>query len=134
YLESVWPGSGGPRCDSGDIAMSLLVLSDSSSSPGAGCHGTDVAEASSVRLSPNRSAPGSSGKCAPGRGPSSIRSPALAGPSMVLGPDFPSRWLSMGDSHQEGSSLPGGGHHPPPSPGVVEVVDVAPKGAHLIAS
>ncbi|KAL0168444.1 hypothetical protein M9458_036666, partial [Cirrhinus mrigala] len=37
-LESVWPGSGGPLCNSGDIAMSPLVLSDSSSSPGAACH------------------------------------------------------------------------------------------------
>ncbi|KAL0151218.1 hypothetical protein M9458_053409, partial [Cirrhinus mrigala] len=37
-LESVWPGSGGPLRDSGECAMSPLVLSDSSSSPGAGCH------------------------------------------------------------------------------------------------
>ncbi|KAL0201376.1 hypothetical protein M9458_004563, partial [Cirrhinus mrigala] len=53
-------------------------------------------------------------------------SPVLAGPGMVLGPDFPSRQLSMGDSR--------GGHHPPPPPGAVEVVGVAPEGAHLIAS
>ncbi|KAI2664001.1 ORF V: Enzymatic polyprotein [Labeo rohita] len=32
---------------------------------GLGCHGTDVAEASSVRFSPDRSAPGSSGESAP---------------------------------------------------------------------
>ncbi len=42
--------------------MSPLVLSDSSSSPGAGCDGTDVAEASSVRLPPDCSALGSSGE------------------------------------------------------------------------
>ncbi|KAL0147873.1 hypothetical protein M9458_056832, partial [Cirrhinus mrigala] len=54
-LEIVWPGSGGPLRDSGECAMSPLVLSESSSSPGAGCHGTDVAEASSVRFSPDRS-------------------------------------------------------------------------------
>ncbi|KAL0150783.1 hypothetical protein M9458_053901 [Cirrhinus mrigala] len=61
-LESFRPGSGGPLRYSGECAMSPLVLSDSSSSTGAGCHGTDVAEASSVRFSPDRSAPGSSGE------------------------------------------------------------------------
>ncbi|KAI2657236.1 hypothetical protein H4Q32_021343 [Labeo rohita] len=114
--------------------MSPLVLSVSSSSTGAGCHGTDVAEASSVRFSPDRSAPRSSGEGAPGRGPSSISSPVLAGPSMVLGPNFPPRRLSMGDSRQEGSPLASGRHHLPPSPGVVEVMGVAPEGARLIAS
>ncbi len=47
-MESFWPGSGGSVCDSDDIALSPLVLSDSSSSTGAGCPGTDLAEASSV--------------------------------------------------------------------------------------
>ncbi|KAI2646087.1 Gag-Pro-Pol polyprotein [Labeo rohita] len=64
------------------------------------------AKASSLRHSPNRS--------------------VLAGPSMVLGLDFPSRRLSMGDSHLHGSPLSGGGHHRAPSPGAVEVVGVAP--------
>ncbi|KAL0181956.1 hypothetical protein M9458_021331, partial [Cirrhinus mrigala] len=128
-------GSGGPLCDLGDIAISPLVLSDSFSSPGVhGGHSTDVAKASSVRLSPDCSVPGSFGESVLGRGPSSLSSPILAGPRMVLGPDFPSRRLSMGDSYQEGSFLSGGGQHPPPSPGVVEVVCVAPEGAHLIAS
>ncbi len=53
-LESVWPGSGGPLRYSGDSAMSPLVRSSSSSSIGAGCYGTDMAEA-----------PGSSGESAP---------------------------------------------------------------------
>ncbi len=96
-MESVWPGSGGPLCASGDIAMSPLVLSDSSSSTGAGCYGTDLDEALSVCLSPDCSAPGSSGESALGQGPSTASSPVLAGPSMVLGPDFSPRWLSMGD-------------------------------------
>ncbi|KAI2646337.1 hypothetical protein H4Q32_026326 [Labeo rohita] len=126
-------GSDG-SCVQRECAMSPLVLSESSSSPGAGCHGTDVAEASSVRLSPDCSAPGSSGEGAPGRGPSFISSPVLAGPSMVLGPDFPPRRLSMGDSRQEGSPLASGRHDPSPSPGVVEVMGVASEGAHLIAS
>ncbi len=45
------PG-GGSVCDSSDIALSPLVISDSSSSAGAGCCGTDLAEALSVHLSP----------------------------------------------------------------------------------
>ncbi|KAL0198713.1 hypothetical protein M9458_007253, partial [Cirrhinus mrigala] len=46
--------------------------------------------------------------------------------SMVRGPDFPPRRLSLGDSP--------GRHHSPPSPGVVEVMGVASEGAHLVAS
>ncbi|KAI2645589.1 Thromboxane-A synthase [Labeo rohita] len=134
YYESFWPGSGGPLRDSGECAMSPLVLSDSSSSTGAGCHGTDVVEASSVRLSPDSSAPRSSGEGALGRGPSFFGSPVLAGPSMVLGPDFPPRRLSMGDSRQEGSPLASGRHHPSLLSGVVEVMGVASEGAHLVAS
>ncbi len=51
-MESFGPGSGGSVCDLSDIALSPLVLSDSSSSTGAGCYGIDLAEALSVRLSP----------------------------------------------------------------------------------
>ncbi len=133
-MESVWPGTGGPVCDSGDSAMSPLVLSHSSSSSGTGCYGADLAEASSVRFPPYRSAPRSSGKSAPGRGQSTTGSAVLAGPSMVLGPDFSPRQHSMGDSRQEGSPLTGGGHYHPPSPGAVEPVGVASEGAQLIAS
>ncbi len=93
-----------------------------------------MAEASSVRLSLDRSAPGSSREGVPGRGPSVASSPVLAGPSMVLGPDFSHRRLSMGDSRQDGSPLTGGGHDPSPPPGVVEVVGVVPEVAQLIAS
>ncbi len=133
-MESFWPGPGGFVCDSSDIALSPLVLSDSSSSPGAGCYGTDLAEASSVCFSPDRSAPRSSRESALGRGPSVASSPVLAGQSVVLGPDFSSRRLTMGDSCQERSPLTGRGHDPSPPPGVVEAVRVAPEGAQLIAS
>ncbi len=51
-LEEVRSSPGGLVCVSRDLTMSPLVLSDSSSSTGAGCHGTDVAEASSVCLPP----------------------------------------------------------------------------------
>ncbi len=57
-LEEVRSSPGGLVCISRDLTMSPLVLSDSSSSTGAGCHGTDVAEASSVRLPPIALLPG----------------------------------------------------------------------------
>ncbi|KAI2645959.1 Retrovirus-related Pol polyprotein from transposon 17.6 [Labeo rohita] len=133
-LESLWSGSSGFLRHEGEHAMSPLVLSSSSSSPGAGCYGTDVAKASSVRLSPNRSAPGSSGESTPGWDQPTTSSPVLAGPSMVLGPGISPRMLSMGDSRQEGSPLTGRGHYPSPPPGVVEAVGVASEGAQLIAS
>ncbi len=71
-MESFWPCSIVPLCDSGDIPMSPLVLSDSSSSFGTGRFDADLA--SSVRFSPNRSAPGSSGESVPGRGESTAGS------------------------------------------------------------
>ncbi|KAL0148327.1 hypothetical protein M9458_056389 [Cirrhinus mrigala] len=133
-MESVWSSPGGSFCHEGEHTMSPLVLSSSSSSPGAGCHGTDVAEASPVRLSPDRSAPGSSRESAPGRGVPPSSSPVLAGPSMVLGPDFSPRRLSLGDSRQERSPLTGRGFHFSPPAGAVETLGVASEGAHLLAS
>ncbi|KAI2655439.1 Protein P [Labeo rohita] len=133
-MGNLWSSPSRSLCHEGECTMSPLVLSSSSSSPGAGCYGTDVAEASSVRLSPDRSAPGSSGESTPGRGQPSTSSLVLAGPSMVLGPDISPRQLSMGDSRQERSPLTGGGHYPSPPPVAVEAVGVAPEGAQLIAS
>ncbi len=43
--ESFGPGSGGSVCDSSDITLSPLVITDSYSSTGAGCYGTDLAKA-----------------------------------------------------------------------------------------
>ncbi len=128
--ESVWPGTGGLLRYSGDSAMSPLVLSSSSSSADAGCHGTDVAKASSVLFSPDCSAPRSSGESVPGWGPAATSSPVLARPSMVLGPDFSPRRLSMGDSRQEGSPLTGRRHLCAPLPRVMEVVGVWPLRGH----
>ncbi len=95
-------------------AMSPLVLSNSSGSTGAGCHGTDLADTSSVCCSPIALLPGVSGESAPGRGQSTSGSTVLAGPSMVLGPDFSPRRLSMGDSRQEGISSHKRGSSPRP--------------------
>ncbi|KAI2646865.1 ORF V: Enzymatic polyprotein [Labeo rohita] len=83
---------------------------------------------------PDRSAPGSSRESAPGRGVPSSSSPVLAGPSMVLGPDFSPRRLFLGDSCQERSPLTGRGLHSSPSAGAVEALGVASEGAHLLAS
>ncbi len=77
--QSFWPGTGESVCDSSDITLSPMVLSDSSSSNGAGCYGTDVAGASSVRLSLDHSAPGSSRESAPGWGPSIAKTPFWPG-------------------------------------------------------
>ncbi len=82
-LEEVRLSPGRLVCISRDLTMPLLARSDSFSSTGAGCHGTDMAEASSVRLAPDCSAPESSGVSSPGRGSSIVSSPILAGPSMI---------------------------------------------------
>ncbi len=55
--------------------------------------------------------------------------PDLAGPSMIFGPDFSPRRLSMGDSHQDGSPLTGRGHDLSTLLRVLEAVGVAPEGA-----
>ncbi len=49
-LEEVWLSPGGFVCISRALPMSLLVLSNSPSSIGAGCLGTDVAEALSLSV------------------------------------------------------------------------------------
>ncbi len=127
-MENVLSGRGGPLRNSSECAMSPLVLSSSSSSPRTGRYGTDMAEAASVHLSPDRSAPRSSDESTPRRCSPTVSSPVLAGPSMVLGPDFPPRRLSMGGSHQEGSPLTSRGCHSAPPPGVMETVGVTPEG------
>ncbi len=124
-MENILSGGGGPLRNSSECAMSPLVLSSSSSSPRTGRYGTDMAEAASVRLSPDRSAPRSSDESTLRRCSPTVSSPVLAGPSMVLGPDFPPRRLSMGGSHQEGSPLTSRGCHSAPPPGVMETVGVA---------
>ncbi len=100
----VWPGSGGHVCDSGDIALSPLVLSDPSSSTGAGSSAESV--------------------------PDKQKSPILAGPSM-LGPDFPSQLALCGDFRKEGSPLSGEGYDLSPPLGAVEVMDLISPGGHI---
>ncbi len=55
-------------CVSRDFSLSTLVLPHASSSSWAGCDGVDMAEASYICISPDRSAPGSPGESSPGPG------------------------------------------------------------------
>ncbi len=65
-IEGVRPGPSGPVCVSRDVSLSTLVFPHASSSSRNGRNGTDVAEASSVCFSPDRSAPGSTEESSPG--------------------------------------------------------------------
>ncbi len=133
-VKQIWRVFGQAQVDlfaTQESAMSPLVHSSSSSSAGAGYHGTGMAKASSVCFSSDCVAPWSSGESAPGRSPAVASSPVLAGPSMVLRPNFSPRRLTLGDSCQEGSPLTGGRH---PCARVMKTVGVASEGAQLIAS
>ncbi|XDV14274.1 hypothetical protein PO909_002450 [Leuciscus waleckii] len=104
-LEGIRSCRGGPVRFRGDIALPTVVLPELSSPSGVGCHGAGVAEVTSVHISPDCSAPRSSGKGPSGWGQSSVGSPVLAGPSVVCGPSVSPRRLSSGDSDQEGPTL-----------------------------
>ncbi len=72
-MEEVRPGTSG----SVYVSLPTLVLPHASSSSRTGCDDTDVAEASSVCISPDRSAPGSTGESSPGPGPITSYCPQL---------------------------------------------------------
>ncbi len=63
-MEEVWPGTSGSVCVSRDISLPTLVLPHASRRTG--CDDTDAAKASSVYISSDRSAPGSTGESSPG--------------------------------------------------------------------
>ncbi|KAI2656770.1 Transposon Ty3-G Gag-Pol polyprotein [Labeo rohita] len=108
-MGDLWASPIRSLCHEGECTMSPLVLSSSSSSPGAGCYGTDVAEASSVRLSPITLLPGVLER---------VRRDGVS--LLLVAPYWPGRvWR---------------GRHPAPPSGVVEAVGVAPEGAQLIDS
>ncbi len=118
-VKQIWRVFGQAQVDlfaTQESAMSPLVHSSSSSSAGAGYHGTGMAKASSVCFSSDCVAPWSSGESAPGRSPAAASIPVLAGGSMVLRPNFSPRRLTLGDSRQEGSPLTGGRHPCAPRP------------------
>ncbi|KAK2815264.1 hypothetical protein Q7C36_023530 [Tachysurus vachellii] len=67
HMAEVLQSPGGSVCNPGDLALSPLVLS---LSPSPGCHGAVVAEAMPVCLSPDPTAPWSSGESSLGWSPS----------------------------------------------------------------
>ncbi len=118
-------GTGGSVCISRDVSLSTLVLPHTSSSSQTGHDGADVAEASSVCISPDRSAPGSPGESLPGLGSTTSHCPAVAGQSMAPIFNIPSRRASSGDPRHEGPSVPSKGLNISPSTRTVETVGLA---------
>ncbi|XP_073669465.1 uncharacterized protein [Paramisgurnus dabryanus] len=134
HLGEILPGGSGSVCVQRDDTLSAMVFSHTSSTAGTGCHGSAVAEATAVRFSPDRSAPGSSGEGSSQQRPLVVGSPTLAEPDMVLGPGVPPRRLTLGNTRQEGSPLSGGWLDSSPPPRVMETVGLASEGARLIES
>lgn len=87
-----------------------------------------MAEAVFVCIYPNCSAPGSSRENSPGRGSSAASSPILASLSIVLGSNVSTRWLYLGESHQEGPPVTGWGHNLSPPARDMEAMSLAPEG------
>ncbi len=85
-MEGVQPGTSGSVCILRDVSLSTLVLTHASSSSWTGRDGADVAEASYVCISPDRSVPGSPGESSPGPGSTSFHCPRW--PGRVWFPDI----------------------------------------------
>ncbi len=83
-MEEVQPGTSGSVCVSRVVSLSTLVLAHASSSSRTGSDGADVAKDSSVCISPDLSAPRSTGESSLGPGSTTSHCPAVAGQSMVL--------------------------------------------------
>ncbi len=133
-MEKVRPGTSGSVCVLRDVSLPTLVLPYTSSSSWTGCDDTDVAEASSVCISSDRSAPGSTGESSPGPGPTTSYCPAVAGQSMVPKSILPSRRASSGAPRHDGPSVPSGGLDISPPSRTMETVGLASEGAQLINS
>ncbi len=133
-MEGVWSGTSGSVCILRDVSLPTLVLPHASSASRTGCDDTDVAEASSVCISPDRSAPGSTGESSLGPSPTTSYCPAVAGQSMVPKSIIPSRRASSGAPRQEGPSVPSVGLDISPPSRTMETVGLASEGAQLINS
>ncbi len=121
-MDGVRPGTSGSVCIVRDVSLSTLVLPHTSSSSRTGSDDTDVAEASSVCISPDRSAPGSPGESSPGPGSTTSHCPTVAGQSMVHIFNISSRQASSGAPRQEGASVPSRGLDISPPTRTVEIV------------
>ncbi len=95
-MEGVRPGTSGSVCVSKDISLSTLLFPHASSSSRTGRDGTDVAEASSVCFTPDRSAPGSTGESSLGPGSTTSHCSSVAEQSMVPRYNIPPRRASSG--------------------------------------
>ncbi len=131
-MREIRPSGSGFVCVSREEPLSTVVFSQASSPAGVGRHGTDVAEATPVRFSPDSSAPGSSGEGPERRGQSIAGSPVLAGPGMVLRHHVTPGRPAMADPSEEGSAVSGRGHNFSPSARAVETVGLAPEGAQYL--
>ncbi len=116
------------------VSLSTLILAHASSSSRTRHNGADVAEALSVCISPDHSAPGSPGESSPGPGSTTSHCPTVAGQSMVPRFNIPSRRASSGAPHQKGLSVPSRGLDISPPTRTVETVGLASEGAQLIDS
>ncbi len=131
-MEGVRPGTSGSVGVSRDVSLSTLVLPHASSSSWTGYDDTDVAEASSVCISPDHSAPGSTGESSPGPGPTMFYCPTVAGKSMVPRSIFPSQRAYSGAPRQEEASVPSGGLDISPPSITMETVGLSSEGDQLI--
>ncbi len=129
-LEGVRPGTSGSVCVSRDVLLSTLVLAHRHGMS----DGADMAEASSVCISPDRSAPGSPGESSPAPGSTTSHCPRMAGQSMVPRYNIPSRWASSGAPRQEGHSVPSRGLDISPPTRTVETVGLTSEGTQLVDS
>ena len=129
HVCEIWPSGSGSFRVSRDVPLSTVVLSQASSSAGAGRHDADVAKAAYVRISPDPSAPGSLG--AGGDQPIFSSTP-LAEPGMVLGHYSTAGRPSVAGPSEEGSAVAGRGHNISPPARVVEPLGLAPEGARYL--
>lgn len=123
--------SGTVRLSKVDL-LSPLVHLHTTSSVRAGCHSTGVVKAAFIRIAPNYSAPRSSSEGSPEQSSSVASGSVLAGLSLVFRPNISPGRLFVGDSDQEGPSVPGVGLNSPPPVWDLEVVGLAPEGYQLI--
>ncbi len=104
-MEGVRPGTSGSVCISRDVSLSTLVLAHASSSSRTGRDGANVAKASSVCISTDRSR----GVLERVRVLLLLIAPTVAGQSMDPSYNIPSQRASSGAPRQEGPSSQAGG-------------------------
>ncbi len=133
-MEGVWPGTSGSVFVLRDVSLSTLVLPRASSSSSTGCDGADVAEASSVCIFLDCSAPWSPGESSPGPGSATFIAPWWPGrvwfPDIISLLDGPPPELPI---RRDLLSQVGGYEISPPTR-TVETVGLASEGAQLIDS